>query len=62
MCQDEQNTIQQDIHPKIRLAGNSREGYSAGLILLPIIQKVTHYRQNESHLTQWHSKGFQNIK
>ena len=33
---DTPNTIQQDIYPNIRLAGNSPAGYSAGTILLPI--------------------------
>ena len=33
------NTIQQDIHPNIWLAGNSPAGHSAGTIFLPIIQK-----------------------
>ena len=56
------NTIQQDIHPNIRLAGNLQAGYSAGTILLLIIQKIRHYSQNESYLTQWHTKGFQHIK
>ena len=46
----------------IRLAGNLPAGYSAGTILLPIIQKIKHYSQNESYLTQWHTKGFQHIK
>ena len=44
------NTIQQDIHLNIRLAGNSPAGYSAGIILLPITQKIRH------------TKGFQNIQ
>ena len=56
------NTIQQDNHQNIRLAGNLPAGYSAGTILFPIIQKIRHYGQNESYLTQWHTKGFQNIK
>ena len=56
------NTIQQDIHPNIRLAGNLPAGYSAGTILLPITQKIRHYGKNESYLTQWHTRGFQNIK
>ena len=56
------NTIQQDIHLNIRLAGNSSAGYSAGTILLPITQKIRHYGKNESYLTKWHTKGFQNIK
>ena len=56
------NTIQQDIHLNIRLAGNSPAGYSAGTILLPITQKIRHYGKNESYLTQWHTRGFQNIK
>ena len=56
------NTIQQDIRPNIRLAGNSPAGYSAGTIRLPIIQKIRHYGQNESYLTQCHTKGFQNIR
>ena len=56
------NTIQQDIHPNIRLAGNSPAGYSAGTILLPITRNIRHYGKNESYLTQWHTRGFQNIK
>ena len=56
------NTIQQDIHPNIWLAGNSPAGYSAGTILLPITQKIRHYGKDESYLTQWHTRGFQNIK
>ena len=56
------NTIQQDIHPNIQLAGNLPAGYLAGTILLPIIQKTSHYGQNESYLTQWHTKGFQHIE
>ena len=54
------NTIQQDIHMNIRLAGNSPAGYSVGIILLPITQKIIkkkHYSKNESYLTQWHTKG-----
>ena len=43
------NTIQQDIH-------------LAGTILLPVTQKIRHYGKNESYLTQWHTRGFQNIK
>ena len=46
------NTIQQDIHRNIRLAGNSPAGYSARTILLPITQKIRHYGKNESYLTQ----------
>ena len=34
----EPNTIQRDIHPNIRLAGNSPAGYLAGTILLPITE------------------------
>ena len=49
-------------YPNIRLAGNSPTGYSAGTILLLIKQKIRHYGQNESCLTQWHTKVFQNIK
>ena len=45
------NTIQQDIHPNIRLARNSPAEYSAGTILLPITQKIKHY-QKRVHLTQ----------
>ena len=56
------NTIQQDIHPNIRLAGNSPAGCSAETILLPITQKIRHYGKNESYFTQWHTRGFQNIK
>ena len=56
------NTIQQDIHLNIQLAGNSPVGYLAGTILLPIIQKIRHYSQNESYLTQCHTKGFQKSK
>ena len=56
------NTIHQDIHLNIRLAGNSPAGYSARTILLPRTQKITHYGKNESYLTQWHTKGFQNIE
>ena len=54
--------IQQDFHPNIKLAGNSPAGYLPVTILLPIKQKIRHYGQNESYLTQWHTKGFQNIK
>ena len=46
----------------IQLAGNSPAGYSAGTILLLIKQKINPYGQNESYLTQWHTKVFQNIK
>ena len=53
------NTIQQDIHLNIQLAGNSPAGYSAGKILLLIKQKIKPYGQNES---QRHTKVFQNIK
>ena len=56
------NTIQQDIHPNIRRAGNSPAGYSAQTILLPITQKIRHYGKNESYLTQWHTRGFQNMQ
>ena len=56
------NTIQQDIHLNIRLAGNSPAGYLAGTILLPITQKIRQYGKNESYLTQWHTRGFQNIR
>ena len=56
------HTIQQDIHPNIRLAENSPAGYSPETILLPITQKIKHYGKNESYLTQWHTKCFQNIK
>ena len=42
------NTIQQDNHQNIRMAGNLPAGYSAGTILFPIIQKIRHYGQNES--------------
>ena len=31
-------------------------------ILLPIQKKITHYGQNDSYSTQWHTKGFQSIK
>ena len=48
LCLQVPNTIQQDIHPNIVLAGNLPAGYSAGTILLPMIQKVRHYGQNES--------------
>ena len=37
------NTIQHDIHPNIRLAGNSPAGYSARTIFFPITQKIRHY-------------------
>ena len=56
------NTIQQDIQPNIRRAGNSPAGYSAQTILLPITQKIRHYGKNESYLTQWHTRGFQNMQ
>ena len=57
-----QNAIQQDIHPNIRLAGNSPAGYSAATTLLSILPKIRHYGQNDSYLTQYHTKGLQNIK
>ena len=56
------NTIQQDTHPNIRLAGKLPAGYLAGTILLLIKQKIRHYGQNESYLTQLHTIVFQNIK
>ena len=56
---------------KYHPAGYSSE-YSAGrkfpsrifgwTILLPMIQKVRNYGKKESYLTQWHTKGFQNIR
>ena len=39
-----------------------QQDISAGTIHLPIIQKIKHYGQNESYLTQCHTKGFQNIR
>ena len=51
---------------KYHPAGYS-SGYSASRkfgwnILLPIQKKITHYGQNHSYSTQWHTKSFQNIK
>ena len=41
---------------------NLPAGYSAGTLLLLIKQKINPYGQNESYLTQRHTKIFQNIK
>ena len=31
-------------------------------ILLLIQKRITHYGQNDSYSTKWHTKGFQNVK
>ena len=64
------NTIQQDIHPNIRLAGNSPGRKFASRIFgsnntftyNPENKALCIYDKNDSYLTQWHTRGFQNIK